>query len=100
MQKQSKLYVRIRFIYIYIYEYRDKLSLLFNVKVRNDAYDVQKVITEKIIDSIFNFRALATFIPTLYGGFGGNTIEAVAMLQTSSYQSHPFSLVMFIVQQN
>lgn len=80
----------------FIKEYRSKLAKLFNKDEETDKTTLERGISEKKLDSILTIKPLASFIPSEYGGFGGNTAEALAMLEASSYQSLPLSLMMGI----
>ncbi len=49
-----------------------------------------------LMRDVMQCRPLDVFIPTEYGGFGGNAKECLGMLEASSYESLPLSLMMGI----
>lgn len=57
---------------------------------------MERGISEVSLTKILDTTPLAAFIPSEYGGFGGNTAEALSMLEASSYESLPLSLMMGI----
>lgn len=77
-------------------EYKQKLHQVFTK--HEDAKDNTLIrgIEETTLDEILTLSPLAAFIPSTYGGFGGHTAEALSMLEASSYESLPLSLMMGI----
>ena len=57
---------------------------------------LKRGISNESLAKILNEMPLAAFIPSQYGGYGGHTAEALAMLEASSYESLPLSLMMGI----
>ncbi|MEX0857836.1 MAG: acyl-CoA dehydrogenase family protein [Balneolaceae bacterium] len=57
---------------------------------------MKRGIADSTLQEIMDMSPLSAFIPEQYGGYGGNTAEALAMLEASSYQSLPLSLMMGI----
>ncbi|MDZ7681546.1 MAG: acyl-CoA dehydrogenase family protein [Fodinibius sp.] len=51
---------------------------------------------DDIFNEIMECQPLSVFIPEEYGGRGAETHEALSMLEASSYQSLPLSLMMGI----
>jgi hypothetical protein len=56
----------------------------------------QRGLPPYVLRQILECNPLSTFIPDEYGGRGAKTHEALSMLETSSYQSLPLSLMMGI----
>lgn len=80
----------------FIKEYKAKLSNLFTEREEARAATLKRGIEDDTLNEILDLNPLASFIPMEYGGFGGNTAEALAMLEASSYESLPLSLMMGI----
>jgi len=80
----------------FLEDYKKKLSNIFSE--RKDAKDntLSRGIEDDTLNEILDLSPLASFIPSQYGGFGGNTAEALSMLEASSYESLPLSLMMGI----
>lgn len=80
----------------FIQNYKSKLNELFSE--RNDENELlsDRGIPPYILRQILECDPLSTFIPEEYNGRGSITSEALAMLETSSYQSLPLSLMMGI----
>lgn len=76
--------------------YRKKLKELFSV--RNDEDDLLKTrgLPPYVMRGVLECNPLSTFIPKEHGGRGAITSEALSMLETTSYQSLPLSLMMGI----
>lgn len=81
----------------FIKEYRQKLSKIFNQE-REDVRQqtLQRGIQDSILKEILDLSPLSSFIPKQYGGYGAQTAEALKMLEASSYESLPLSLMMGI----
>lgn len=80
----------------FINHYKDKLNKVFNVEGDIDQISVNRGLPQDIFDEIMDCNPLSVFIPEEYGGRGAETHEALAMLEASSYQSLPLSLMMGI----
>lgn len=80
----------------YLEKYRNKLQELFSV--RNDEDDLLKTrgLPPYVMRGVLECNPLSTFIPKQYDGRGAVTSEALSMLETTSYQSLPLSLMMGI----
>ena len=80
----------------FLKDYKEKLSSIFEKEKETNNYSLSRGISESTLRTILDFHPLAAFIPSNYGGFGGNTAEALSMLEASSYESLPLSLMMGI----
>lgn len=80
----------------FITDYKTKLKELFSE--RNDEDDLLKNrgLPPYIMREVLECSPLSTFIPKEYNGRGAITSEALSMLETTSYQSLPLSLMMGI----
>lgn len=80
----------------FLEDYKKKLSDIFSE--RKDAKDNTLIrgIEDDTLNEILDLSPLASFIPSEYGGYGGHTAEALSMLEASSYESLPLSLMMGI----
>ncbi len=77
-------------------QYRSKLADIFNKHKETNKSALKRGISNASLAKILNEMPLAAFIPSQYGGYGGHTSEALAMLEASSYESLPLSLMMGI----
>lgn len=79
----------------FIKEYKTKL---YDVFTTNEEASVQfkRGIPEHAFEEIMKVVPLRTFIPEEYGGRGAVTHEALSLLEASSYESLPLSLMMGI----
>ncbi|MGM0547405.1 MAG: acyl-CoA dehydrogenase family protein [Bacteroidota bacterium] len=80
----------------FINRYKNKLHNLFNVEDDIDELSVNRGLPDDIFDEVMECKPLSVFIPKEYGGRGAETHEALAMLEASSYESLPLSLMMGI----
>lgn len=80
----------------FITRYKEKLNKLFNVEDDIDALSLDRGLSGYLFDEIMNCQPLSVFIPEKFGGRGAKTHEALAMLEASSYESLPLSLMMGI----
>ncbi len=80
----------------FINHYKSKLHSLFNVEDDIDEISVSRGLPDDIFDEVMECKPLSVFIPEEYGGRGAETHEALAMLEASSYESLPLSLMMGI----
>lgn len=80
----------------FLKDYKERLSTIFAGENETNKESLKRGIADKSLSEILNATPLAAFIPSRYGGFGGNTAEALAMLEASSYESLPLSLMMGI----
>ncbi|MEX0845118.1 MAG: acyl-CoA dehydrogenase family protein [Balneolaceae bacterium] len=79
----------------FLKDYKQKLSSIFSEN-NADKKTLVRGIEESALKDILNLSPLSAFIPENYGGFGGHTGEALSMLEASSYESLPLSLMMGI----
>jgi alkylation response protein AidB-like acyl-CoA dehydrogenase len=80
----------------FLKDYKTRLSEIFLKNQETNDKALERGIAQKSLDKILDASPLAAFIPSRYGGFGGHTSEALAMLEASSYESLPLSLMMGI----
>lgn len=80
----------------FLKRYKTKLSSIFNKEMETNKSTLSRGISSQSLSEILNITPLAAFIPSRYGGYGGHTAEALAMLEASSYESLPLSLMMGI----
>lgn len=80
----------------FIKEYKQRLASLFSTEEEKHSDSLERGIEPEKLKLITDLSPLSAFIPSDYGGFGGNTQEALAMLEASSYESLPLSLMMGI----
>lgn len=80
----------------FISNYKNKLHRLFNVEDDIDELSLDRGLPDRIFDEVMDCKPLSVFIPEEYGGRGAETHEALAMLEASSYESLPLSLMMGI----
>lgn len=80
----------------FIQHYKDKLNHLFHTKEVH--YDIreERDLPDEAFNEIQSCKPLSVFIPEKYGGRGAKTREALAVLEASSYESLPLSLMMGI----
>src|SRR5699024_10743381 len=80
----------------FIKKYKDKLHELFNEQDDINEISLERGLPGDIFNEIMACKPLSTFIPEEYGGRGVKTYEALSMLEASSYESLPLSLMMGI----
>jgi len=80
----------------FINHYKNKLYSLFNEKGDINEISLKRGLPQDIFEEIMACKPLSVFIPKEYGGRGAETHEALAMLEASSYESLPLSLMMGI----
>jgi alkylation response protein AidB-like acyl-CoA dehydrogenase len=80
----------------FINTYREKLASLFTDRIDEEEMSTKRGLPPYVLRQILECNPLSTFIPDEYGGRGAKTHEALSMLETSSYQSLPLSLMMGI----
>lgn len=80
----------------FLKEYKIRLSEIFASTDDTNKETLDRGISENSLSKILDLSPLGAFIPSKYGGFGGNTAEALSMLEASSYESLPLSLMMGI----
>jgi alkylation response protein AidB-like acyl-CoA dehydrogenase len=80
----------------YLETYKKKLTHLFTERNEEGVISSQRGLPPYVLQQILECNPLATFIPLAYGGRGAKTHEVLSMLEVSSYQSLPLSLMMGI----
>lgn len=83
-------------IHDFVETYRKKLIDLFQTRNEESDLTSHRGLPPYVLRSVLECKPLSTFIPTEYNGRGGSTHEALAMLETTAYQSLPLSLMMGI----
>lgn len=83
-------------IHSFIENYRNKLHELFSERNDEDELLTTRGIPPYVLREVMECNPLSTFIPEKYNGRGAVTSEALSMLEASSYQSLPLSLMMGI----
>jgi alkylation response protein AidB-like acyl-CoA dehydrogenase len=83
-------------IFSFISDYKEKLTELFNERNDEDQLLTNRGLPPYILREVLECNPLSTFIPAEYNGRGAITSEALSMLEASSYQSLPLSLMMGI----
>ncbi|SMO41949.1 acyl-CoA dehydrogenase family protein [Gracilimonas mengyeensis] len=80
----------------FLKQYKQKLHEVFTASSEADENTLVRGIEDSTLNEIMDISPLSAFIPEEYGGFGAHTPEALAMLEASSYESLPLSLMMGI----
>lgn len=83
-------------IFSFIEEYRNKLNELFNERNDENELLTNRGLPPYVLREVLECNPLSTFIPKDHNGRGAITSEALSMLETTSYQSLPLSLMMGI----
>lgn len=80
----------------FIEYYKNKLNELFSERNDENELLMTRGIPPYVLRGVMECNPLSTFIPEEYNGRGAVTSEALSMLEASSYQSLPLSLMMGI----
>lgn len=80
----------------FIETFKNTLTELFTERNNEGHLASSRGLPPYVLQQILECNPLSTFIPKAYGGRGASTHEALTMLETSSYQSLPLSLMMGI----
>ena len=80
----------------FIKEYKQRLADVFSTEEEKHEDSLVRGIKPATFNQIMELAPLGAFIPSKYDGFGGHTSEALSMLEASSYESLPLSLMMGI----
>jgi len=83
-------------ISLFLSDYEDKLSELFTERNEENELANNRGVPPYVMRQVLDCKPLSTFIPSEFGGRGAITSEALQMLETTSYQSLPLSLMMGI----
>ena len=65
----------------------DTLRRVFHKDSDHDKQSIQRRLPEAVLDEIMACNPLAAYIPSEYGGRGGQIRESLAVLETASYES-------------
>lgn len=65
-------------------------------RLTEEEFSTKRGLPPYVLRQVLECKPLSTFIPEKYGGRGVHTHEALSMLEASSYQSLPLSLMMGI----
>ena len=76
--------------------YRKTLRRLFTERTDIDKLSLNRGIPPYMLRQIMDCNPLSVFIPEEYGGRGAHVYEGLSMLETTSYESLPLSLMMGI----
>jgi alkylation response protein AidB-like acyl-CoA dehydrogenase len=80
----------------FLNDYKEKLHQLFHQRNDEDEMLTTRGLPPYVLREVLECNPLSTFIPKDYNGRGAITGEALSMLETTSYQSLPLSLMMGI----
>lgn len=80
----------------FLSNYSNKLNELFNERNEENQLVNKRGLPPYVLRQVLECNPLSAFIPSEFGGRGGKTKEALSMLETTSYQSLPLSLMMGI----
>ena len=80
----------------FLSDYKEKLSELFNDRNDENEMLATRGLPPYVLREVLEHNPLSTFIPKEHNGRGAITSEALSMLETTSYQSLPLSLMMGI----
>lgn len=80
----------------FITRYKKRLYTLFNEQEDINELSLTRGLPNEVLEQVMECNPLSVFIPEEYGGRGIKTYEALSMLEASSYESLPLSLMMGI----
>ena len=80
----------------FLADYKETLSELFTERNEENQLVDNRGIPPYVMRQVLDCKPLSAFIPDQFGGRGAYTAEALQMLETTSYQSLPLSLMMGI----
>jgi alkylation response protein AidB-like acyl-CoA dehydrogenase len=80
----------------FIRNYREVLAKVFREPQNHKTVSLQRGVPPMLMRDVMQCRPLRVFIPEEHGGFGGDVSQCLAMLEASSYESLPLSLMMGI----
>ena len=83
-------------ISLFLSDYKEKLTELFTERNEENELVNNRGIPPYVMRQVLDCKPLSAFIPSEHGGRGAITSEALRMLETTSYQSLPLSLMMGI----
>lgn len=80
----------------YLDRYRETIRFLFRERLDQDRLNLQRGLPPFLLKEILALRPLDASIPIEHGGRGSDAREILAVLEASSYESLPLSLIMGI----
>ncbi len=80
----------------FIKHYREQLRELFRGEGGINEISLERGLPDEVYEKIMDCNPLQVWVPEEYGGLGGNTGEAMSMLEASGYESLALSLMMGI----
>lgn len=80
----------------FIAHYRKTLQTLFNERSNIEELSLHRGLPPFVMREFMECAPLSVFIPTEYGGRGGNVKECLSVLEATSYESLPLSLLVGI----
>lgn len=80
----------------FIANYKKKIKHLFTEHADINELSLDRGLPKDMLSEIMECKPLSVFIPEAFGGRGVKTHEALTMLEVSSYESLPLSLMMGI----
>jgi alkylation response protein AidB-like acyl-CoA dehydrogenase len=80
----------------FLNDYKEKLNQLFSQRNDENEMLASRGLPPYVLREVLECNPLSTFIPSEFKGRGGHTSEALSMLEATSYQSLPLSLMMGI----
>jgi alkylation response protein AidB-like acyl-CoA dehydrogenase len=80
----------------YLSLYGNKIKDIFNNLDHKGTASEQRGIPQEVMDGIDELKPSAVSIPKAYGGRGSNPVEILSLLETTSYESLPLSLILGI----
>jgi alkylation response protein AidB-like acyl-CoA dehydrogenase len=80
----------------FIAHYKEKLKHLFTEESDINKLSLERGLPDEVLTEILKCKPLSAFIPAEYGGRGVKTRETLAVLEASSYESLPLSLMVGI----
>lgn len=80
----------------YLERYSETVRFLFRERIDQDQQNLRRGIPPFVLKEILATRPLEASVPTEYGGRGARAEEILALLEASSYESLPLSLMMGI----
>lgn len=80
----------------FLENYKDTLQNLFSQRSNIEEISLNRGLPPFILRDVMSCSPLSVFIPEQYNGRGGNVVECLSVLETTSYQSLPLSLLVGI----
>ncbi|MDA3957825.1 acyl-CoA dehydrogenase family protein, partial [Oceanispirochaeta sp.] len=80
----------------YLKTYQEILKNLFTDQDSPEEAEQQRGIPQRVLDEIAVLSPSAVSIPEAYGGKGSKPVEILSLLESTSYESLPLSLILGI----